>query len=288
MGMCTHVSGGDELEWSLSSLTRGPAFKLGCGMMMYIAVPEPEVEGLGSKRANGFKWVYSSTNVICGVNWSVATNTARPQTRSALHFIRSPSRTPQNRRIASSLHPRASAKANIDMATEDEALLARGFTRYTSREFQKVDGVLTLEWVQGLLAQQDTSSVITAGAMVSKDSKLPVDHMVRRCKTTDFIDIINLGLASLTLKPVLRSFDGQKTYSASLQVHVREYVSCRRVAIYSQFILTSTMLFSLPASSQEDSSDWTASRRSEGCASDVCDDGWQWLLICVKGIAEAV
>lgn len=63
------------------------------------------------------------------------------------------------------------------MATEDEALLARGFTRYTSREYQKVDGVLSMEWVQGLLAQQDTSSVITAGAMVSKDSKLPADHM---------------------------------------------------------------------------------------------------------------
>ena len=67
------------------------------------------------------------------------------------------------------------------MALEDEALLARGFPRYTSREYQKVDGVLTMDWVQALLAQEDTSSVITAGAMVSKDSKLPIDHMVRIC-----------------------------------------------------------------------------------------------------------
>lgn len=55
---------------------------------------------------------------------------------------------------------------------------ARGFHRYTSREYEKFEGVLSLDWVQSLLQEQDTSSVMTAGAMVSEDSLLPKDHMV--------------------------------------------------------------------------------------------------------------
>ena len=55
---------------------------------------------------------------------------------------------------------------------------ARAFHRYVSQEFEKVDGLLRLPWVQELMAEQDTSSVMTAGAMVSEDSLLPRDHMV--------------------------------------------------------------------------------------------------------------
>ena len=66
------------------------------------------------------------------------------------------------------------------MATEaeDANLKARGFVRYTSKKYEKIGGVLELEWVQALMRQDDTSSVLTAGAMVSKDSLLPIDHMV--------------------------------------------------------------------------------------------------------------
>ena len=66
------------------------------------------------------------------------------------------------------------------MATdaEDEYLAARGFHRYTSKKYEKINGVLDVEWVKALLQQEDTSSVLTAGAMVSKDSLLPADHMV--------------------------------------------------------------------------------------------------------------
>ena len=62
---------------------------------------------------------------------------------------------------------------------EDANLAARGFHRYTSKKYEKVGGVLQVEWVQSLMRQKDTSSVLTAGAMVSKDSLLPIDHMVR-------------------------------------------------------------------------------------------------------------
>ena len=67
------------------------------------------------------------------------------------------------------------------MATDAEEanLAARGFHRYTSKKYEKVGGVLEVEWVQSLMRQKDTSSVLTAGAMVSKDSLLPIDHMVR-------------------------------------------------------------------------------------------------------------
>ena len=53
------------------------------------------------------------------------------------------------------------------------------FHRYTSREYEKYEGVLRLDWVQKLVQEQDTSSVMTAGAMVSEDSLLPKDHMVQ-------------------------------------------------------------------------------------------------------------
>ena len=50
--------------------------------------------------------------------------------------------------------------------------------RYSSKTFDDMEGVLALEWVQQLMSKDDTSSVITAGAMVAADSKLPADHMV--------------------------------------------------------------------------------------------------------------
>ncbi len=68
---------------------------------------------------------------------------------------------------------------NMTTDAEDANLAARGFHRYTSKKYEKVGGVLEFEWVQSLMQQKDTSSVLTAGAMVSKDSLLPIDHMVR-------------------------------------------------------------------------------------------------------------
>ena len=62
---------------------------------------------------------------------------------------------------------------------EEANLAKRGFHRYTSKKYEKIGGVLEVEWVQNLMRQKDTSSVLTAGAMVSKDSLLPIDHMVR-------------------------------------------------------------------------------------------------------------
>lgn len=69
----------------------------------------------------------------------------------------------------------------VAMDAEDANLAARGFHRYTSKKYEKVGGVLEVEWVQDLMRQKDTSSVLTAGAMVSKDSLLPIDHMVFPC-----------------------------------------------------------------------------------------------------------
>lgn len=51
--------------------------------------------------------------------------------------------------------------------------------RYSSGKFKNMEGLLTVDWVLAMLDKDDTSSVITAGAMVAEDSKLPADHMVR-------------------------------------------------------------------------------------------------------------
>lgn len=73
---------------------------------------------------------------------------------------------------------RSRTRCKMGVDTEDANLERRGFHRYTSRKYEKIGGVLELPWVQDLLKQEDTSSVLTAGAMVSKDSLLPADHMV--------------------------------------------------------------------------------------------------------------
>lgn len=50
--------------------------------------------------------------------------------------------------------------------------------RYTSARFKMHQGLLALDWVQQILERDDTSSVVTAGALAANDSKLPIDHMV--------------------------------------------------------------------------------------------------------------
>ena len=61
---------------------------------------------------------------------------------------------------------------------------SRKLHRYTSKEwrdrtsFLEMEGILSMAWVKELLDREDTSSVITAGALVAPDSRLPPDHMV--------------------------------------------------------------------------------------------------------------
>ena len=41
------------------------------------------------------------------------------------------------------------------------------------------DGLLAVDWVRDLLSDPHVKPVLTAGALVSKESELPPDHMVR-------------------------------------------------------------------------------------------------------------
>ena len=58
---------------------------------------------------------------------------------------------------------------------EQEARVRR-LTRYRSASMTG-EGLLDLDWVKALMAEPDCSPVITAGAMLSKESNLPADHM---------------------------------------------------------------------------------------------------------------
>ena len=46
-------------------------------------------------------------------------------------------------------------------------------------DLSATDGLLAVDWVKDLLGNPHVKPVLTAGALVSKESELPPDHMVR-------------------------------------------------------------------------------------------------------------